>query len=105
MAAGDDMTMRAIFATGGPRRIVVSLVAAMLAACGGSGGGDGEAPPPDSGAPPPAVTKAQLEAASRLSAQATFGMPWAAFEPMARQAGCDLQDPRQRPHPASARRQ
>ncbi|MEM7610140.1 MAG: DUF1800 domain-containing protein [Pseudomonadota bacterium] len=59
--------------------LMIPLLAA-LAACGG--GGSAETPPATS-APPPAVTQAQINAASRLAAQATFGMPFEALEPMA----------------------
>ncbi|MEM1438759.1 MAG: DUF1800 domain-containing protein [Pseudomonadota bacterium] len=63
------------------RQTLVLCAVALLAACGGGGG---DAPPPTT-APPAPITQAELEAASRLAAQATFGMPFEALEPMARQ--------------------
>ena len=64
------------------RQTLTLCAVTLLAACGGGGGGD--APPPTT-TPPAPITKTQLEAASRLAAQATFGMPFEALEPMARQ--------------------
>lgn len=56
----------------------------LLSACGGSsgGGGGGTNPPPQ---PPAEPTVAELNDASRLAAQATFGMPFADIDSIARQ--------------------
>ncbi|MEL6951347.1 MAG: DUF1800 domain-containing protein [Pseudomonadota bacterium] len=63
------------------RQTLTLCAVTLLAACGGGGGGD--APPTTT--PPAPITQAEIEAASRLAAQATFGMPFEALEPMARQ--------------------
>jgi len=54
----------------------------LLSACGGSSGGGATNPPTQSPAPP---TVAELNGASRLAAQATFGMSYADIESIARQ--------------------
>ena len=62
---------------------LLTAVALLISACGGSGGGDGGVQPPN---PPPAPpTVAELNAASRLAAQATFGMSFAEIESVASQ--------------------
>ena len=56
----------------------------MLAACGGGGGDSGATPPPPP--PPPAPpTQAELEAASKFAAQATFGLDYDDIDTLARQ--------------------
>ncbi|MBT8098777.1 MAG: DUF1800 domain-containing protein, partial [Gammaproteobacteria bacterium] len=55
----------------------------LLAACGGGGGNGGGKPPPP--APPADPTTAELNAASRLAAQATFGMSYSEIDALARQ--------------------
>ncbi|MEM7764267.1 MAG: DUF1800 domain-containing protein [Pseudomonadota bacterium] len=66
------------------RPINVLLVMALVAGCGGGGGS--ETPPPVvDNPPPPAITKTQLQEAARFASQATFGVPFEALEPMARQ--------------------
>ena len=63
------------------RGLAVASLALLLAACGGGGGGS--APPP---VPPPAPpTAAELNSASRLASQATFGLNYAAIEALAQQ--------------------
>ena len=53
-----------------------------IAGCGG-GGGAGE--PPQNPPPPAPPTAAELQAASRLAAQATFGLDYAAIDSLARE--------------------
>ena len=65
-------------------RLAAAAACLALAACGGGGGG-GEPPPTGGNPPPPTVTKAQLDAAARATAQASFGVPYDALEPIARQ--------------------
>ncbi|NCF15500.1 MAG: DUF1800 family protein [Gammaproteobacteria bacterium] len=60
----------------------VCAVAMLASACGGSGGGGDRQPPTQPPAPP---TTAELNAASRFAAQATFGMDYAGIESLARQ--------------------
>jgi uncharacterized protein (DUF1800 family) len=62
---------------------VATLMAAalMVSACGGSGGGNNQPPTQPPGPP----TIAELNAASRFAAQATFGMSYADIESLARQ--------------------
>lgn len=63
-------------------RCAATLVAALLiSACGGGGGGGASPPPPV----PPPPTGAELTAASRFAAQATFGMSFAEIDALARQ--------------------
>ncbi|MDA0707351.1 MAG: DUF1800 domain-containing protein [Proteobacteria bacterium] len=76
----------------------------LLSSCGGSGGGNGggeppapptvaEPPAPPTVAEPPAPpTVAELKGASRLAAQATFGMDFAGIESIARQGHEDWID-------------
>jgi uncharacterized protein (DUF1800 family) len=69
------INLRANFAT--------LAAALLLSACGGGGGsGNGGQPPAEPPAPP---TVAELNEASRLAAQATFGMDYAGIESIARQ--------------------
>ncbi len=63
------------------RSFTVALVTLLLAACGGGGGGSAPTPP----APPPPPTVAELNSASRLASQATFGLNYADIDAMARQ--------------------
>jgi len=64
-------------------RWAVTLIATLfVAACGGGGGGGGNPAPPDPPAPP---TAAELSAASRFAAQATFGMSFEEIDALARQ--------------------
>ena len=62
-------------------RAVLVLIAALLAGCGGGGNSDPASPPvaqtptPPSPAPPE-PTAAEINTASRFTAQATFGMPY-----------------------------
>lgn len=58
-------------------------IALVLSACGGSGDGNGGGQPPVE--PPAPPTVAELKSASRLAAQATFGMDFAGIESIARQ--------------------
>lgn len=65
------------------QNIATTLLVAMLAsACGGSSGGKDNQPPTQPPGPP---TTAELNAASRFAAQATFGMSYAGIESLARQ--------------------
>ena len=57
--------------------------ALLLSACGGGSGGDGGGQPPIE--PPAPPTVAELNNASRLAAQATFGMDYAGIDSIARQ--------------------
>ncbi|MEL7535870.1 MAG: DUF1800 domain-containing protein [Pseudomonadota bacterium] len=67
-----------------PIRFLLPLAAALtVSACGGGGGSS--PPPNDPPPPPPTLTKQQLVDASRLTAAATFGMPYEAIEAIARQ--------------------
>ena len=60
-----------------------TVVALLLSACGGGGGsGNGGGQPPVE--PPAPPTIAELNAASRLAAQATFGMDYAGIDQIAR---------------------
>lgn len=63
--------------------------ALLVSACGGSSGG-GSTNPPEQPPAPPSV--AELNAASRLAAQATFGMSYADIESIARQGKEDWID-------------
>ena len=63
------------------RNLTIFALALLLTACGGSGGGGGGQPPV---APPAPPTVAQLKEASRLAAQATFGMDYAGIDAIAR---------------------
>ena len=62
---------------------VTTIATLVLAACGGGGSG---APPPTTNPPPPppALTKQQRDDASRFAAAATFGLPYAEIETLAR---------------------
>ena len=61
--------------------LIVVCAAVGLAACGGGGGGgSGSAP-----MPPPPPTAGELNAASRLAAQATFGLNYQGIDELARQ--------------------
>ncbi len=60
--------------------VALLMVALLNAACGGSSGGTSTPPPTQPPAPP---TVAELNAASRLAAQATFGMSYAGIEAIA----------------------
>lgn len=56
---------------------LVALLCATLAACGGGGGSSSRTAPPPTATPSPAPaapTQAELQGASRLAAQSTFGM-------------------------------
>ncbi len=61
----------------------VLFLATLLVACGGGGGGSSPPPlaPPQ---PPTPPTSAELEAASRFAAQATFGLAYEQIESLAR---------------------
>ena len=61
----------------------------LLSACGGSSGGGSTNPPTQPPAPP---TVAELNAASRLAAQATFGMSYSEIDAIARQGKEDWID-------------
>ena len=61
----------------------------LLAACGGSSSSGSTNPPPQ---PPASPTVAELNKASRLAAQATFGMSYAGIESIARQGKADWID-------------
>ena len=66
------------------RMWATTAIALLLSACGGGGGGNGNGggqPPVEPPAPP---TVAELNAASRLAAQATFGMDYAGIDQIAR---------------------
>ncbi|MGI9219967.1 MAG: DUF1800 family protein, partial [Woeseiaceae bacterium] len=65
------------------RTATTLVLALLLTACGGSGGGDGGGQPPVE--PPAPPTVAELNEASRLAAQATFGMDFAGIDSIARQ--------------------
>ena len=63
---------------------ILAVIALLISACGGSSsGGDGGGQPPVE--PPAPPTVAELNAASRLASQATFGMDYAGIESIARQ--------------------
>lgn len=72
-------------------RLMTSLVLFALAACGGGGGGGSATsnppvatpPPAPPAAPPPAPSLSELNAASRLAARATFGLPFADLNALA----------------------
>ena len=71
-------------------QLVAVLASALLvSACGGSSGGGSTNPPTQPPAPP---TVAELNAASRLAAQATFGMSFTEIESIARQGKADWID-------------
>lgn len=70
----------------GLRRIAATAVLVALTACGGGGGG-GTATQPPVADPADPVDKAALDEASRLTAQATFGLPFEAIELVARDGG------------------
>ena len=76
----------AMAAITGLRRIAASAALVALTACGGGGGG-GTATRPPVADPPNPVDKAALDDASRLTAQATFGLPFEAIEAVARDGG------------------
>jgi uncharacterized protein (DUF1800 family) len=71
--------------------IAVMATALLLSACGGSGDGGGQ-PPIEPPSPPSPPTVAELNEASRLAAQATFGMDFAGIESIARQGHEDWID-------------
>jgi uncharacterized protein (DUF1800 family) len=71
--------------------IAVMATALLLSACGGSGDGGGQ-PPIEPPTPPSTPTVAELNDASRLAAQATFGMDFAGIESIARQGHEDWID-------------
>ena len=60
----------------------VILTTLFIGACGGGGSTDSSAPPP---APPVPPTSAELAAASKFAAQATFGLNYAAIDALARE--------------------
>lgn len=62
-------------------RLALILASFILQACGG--GGDATPPPVDN--TPPPITRAEVADASRFASQASFGLPFAALEPLARQ--------------------
>jgi len=67
-------------------KLATLLAAALLmSACGGSSGDGGNQPPVQPPQPPTAPTTAELNAASRFAAQATFGLSYADIESLARQ--------------------
>ncbi len=71
-------------------KLAAVLAAALLiSACGGGSNGGGNTPPPQPPSPP---TLAELNAASRLAAQATFGMSYFGIEGIARQGAEDWLD-------------
>lgn len=63
------------------RGLAVALLGLLLSACGGGGGGSAPTPPQL----PPPLTAAELNSASRLASQATFGLDYAGIEALARQ--------------------
>ena len=63
------------------RVMTLLLALGWLSACGGGGSSPAPVPPPTPPAPP---TTAQLEAASRFAAQATFGLNYEAIDTLAR---------------------
>ncbi|MEL7296079.1 MAG: DUF1800 domain-containing protein [Pseudomonadota bacterium] len=71
------------------RSIIVLLMIFALAGCGGGGGSATPPPVADTPPPPPVITKTQLQEAARFASQATFGVPFEALEPMARQGAED----------------
>ncbi len=64
------------------RAVPVVLSAFFLSACGGGSGGD--VTTPVATPPPPSISKAQRDDAARFSSQATFGLPYAELDPIAR---------------------
>jgi uncharacterized protein (DUF1800 family) len=67
------------------RRVAVALVALLVAACSGGGGGAEPPAPPVATPPPvaPAPTRAELNAASRFAATASFGLDYAGIQEIA----------------------
>ncbi len=64
------------------------LLSLLLAGCGGGGGGgngNNNTPTPDPDPDPIVITDQDLMDAARLSSRASFGMPYEALEPIARQ--------------------
>jgi uncharacterized protein (DUF1800 family) len=74
-----------------PLRSVLWPALLALCACGGGGGGDNSTPAPVPPAPP-AITKAQLNDASRFSAMATFGLDYEQIEALALQGKAEWFD-------------
>lgn len=65
------------------RPATLLVVISLVAACGGGGSGGASSPTPPP--PDPEPTVAELNAASRLAAQATFGLSYAEIDALARQ--------------------